>query len=334
MRSKTSLTDPLTETELSQLDDFLMSDSAPENAMDLSMMDGFITALVSGPKLTMPGSMLRWIWDSEHGKAAPMFCNAEESATIITLILRHWNDVNDRLNCAPDEYEPLIFQRKADQVTIQIIDSWCSGYWKGIAIDDRAMWSSLLAQRPAWFTAIRLYGTKEGWNELERRRDSLEQHQAFAASLANSVRKIHRYWLEQRRRQLARGEMATVAGESEPIRGGPKVGRNAPCPCGSGRKYKRCHGAAHEAVEDVTRYPLQSPLSQRLSRDGTTVEIQIYNDGKAGWILELVDEFGNSTVWNESFPTDDAALAEALNTIETEGIASVIGSPPSTTMRH
>ena len=22
-----------------------------------------------------------------------------------------------------------------------------------------------------------------------------------------------------------------------------KVGRNAPCPCGSGKKYKRCHGA-------------------------------------------------------------------------------------------
>ncbi|MFM7693296.1 MAG: SEC-C metal-binding domain-containing protein, partial [Actinomycetota bacterium] len=25
--------------------------------------------------------------------------------------------------------------------------------------------------------------------------------------------------------------------------GGAKVGRNDPCPCGSGRKYKRCHGA-------------------------------------------------------------------------------------------
>jgi preprotein translocase subunit SecA len=23
----------------------------------------------------------------------------------------------------------------------------------------------------------------------------------------------------------------------------PKVGRNDPCPCGSGRKYKHCHGA-------------------------------------------------------------------------------------------
>jgi len=27
-----------------------------------------------------------------------------------------------------------------------------------------------------------------------------------------------------------------------PARVGPKVGRNAPCPCGSGKKYKRCHG--------------------------------------------------------------------------------------------
>ena len=24
---------------------------------------------------------------------------------------------------------------------------------------------------------------------------------------------------------------------------GPKVGRNEPCPCGSGKKYKKCHGA-------------------------------------------------------------------------------------------
>jgi preprotein translocase subunit SecA len=28
-----------------------------------------------------------------------------------------------------------------------------------------------------------------------------------------------------------------------PIRSGPKVGRNDPCPCGSGKKYKACCGA-------------------------------------------------------------------------------------------
>jgi len=27
------------------------------------------------------------------------------------------------------------------------------------------------------------------------------------------------------------------------VRGGPRVGRNDPCPCGSGKKYKKCHGA-------------------------------------------------------------------------------------------
>ncbi|PKB61844.1 MAG: hypothetical protein BZY79_01725 [SAR202 cluster bacterium Casp-Chloro-G4] len=26
------------------------------------------------------------------------------------------------------------------------------------------------------------------------------------------------------------------------MRGAGKVGRNAPCPCNSGKKYKRCHG--------------------------------------------------------------------------------------------
>jgi preprotein translocase subunit SecA len=39
----------------------------------------------------------------------------------------------------------------------------------------------------------------------------------------------------------AEGEVA-VAERPQPIRVGQKVGRNDPCPCGSGRKYKQCHG--------------------------------------------------------------------------------------------
>jgi preprotein translocase subunit SecA len=27
------------------------------------------------------------------------------------------------------------------------------------------------------------------------------------------------------------------------VREAPKIGRNDPCPCGSGKKYKKCHGA-------------------------------------------------------------------------------------------
>jgi preprotein translocase subunit SecA len=36
---------------------------------------------------------------------------------------------------------------------------------------------------------------------------------------------------------------AAPAAPREPVRGGKKVGRNDPCPCGSGKKYKKCHGA-------------------------------------------------------------------------------------------
>lgn len=38
-------------------------------------------------------------------------------------------------------------------------------------------------------------------------------------------------------------EIKGPEGKHEPfIRGGEKVGRNDPCPCGSGKKYKQCHG--------------------------------------------------------------------------------------------
>ncbi|MCU1328245.1 MAG: protein translocase subunit secA [Bryobacterales bacterium] len=38
---------------------------------------------------------------------------------------------------------------------------------------------------------------------------------------------------------------ATSSTNPQPIsNGGPKVGRNDPCPCGSGKKYKKCHGSA------------------------------------------------------------------------------------------
>jgi preprotein translocase subunit SecA len=52
----------------------------------------------------------------------------------------------------------------------------------------------------------------------------------------------------ERKQQRAEKEMQyqTGAGQAEPpkpVRAGAKVGRNDPCPCGSGKKYKKCHGA-------------------------------------------------------------------------------------------
>jgi hypothetical protein len=42
------------------------------------------------------------------------------------------------------------------------------------------------------------------------------------------------------------------------LSGAPKVGRNEPCPCGSGRKYKYCCGAVSDSLDGRGRYPTGS----------------------------------------------------------------------------
>lgn len=45
---------------------------------------------------------------------------------------------------------------------------------------------------------------------------------------------------QDEQRQAARAPQGPH--HTDPIKVGPKVGRNDPCPCGSGKKYKNCHG--------------------------------------------------------------------------------------------
>ncbi|WP_226667914.1 hypothetical protein [Microbulbifer aggregans] len=69
----------------------------------------------------------------------------------------------------------------------------------------------------------------------------------------------------------------------------------------------------------------ESPLSRTFS-DGThSVDIDIYEDGEGGWLLEIVDENNNTTVWEDVFDTDEEALSEALDALKEEGIGAFIG---------
>ena len=70
-----------------------------------------------------------------------------------------------------------------------------------------------------------------------------------------------------------------------------------------------------------------SPLCQSLNRDGKTVRVEIYGDGADKWLLEVVDEYGNSTVWDDPFDSEQVALDELLKTIDEEGMGSLIGLP-------
>jgi uncharacterized protein len=59
-----------------------------------------------------------------------------------------------------------------------------------------------------------------------------------------------------------------------------------------------------------------SPLSQEVSSGDKTVRLEIYRlEGETSWVLEVVDEYNNSTVWDDVFESDTTALAEAKKTI-------------------
>ena len=64
-------------------------------------------------------------------------------------------------------------------------------------------------------------------------------------NVTTSVDDLEEAFQRRKRRELEQARMAG-SGEREPVqrvvRSGAKVGRNDPCPCGSGKKYKKCHG--------------------------------------------------------------------------------------------
>jgi preprotein translocase subunit SecA len=65
-------------------------------------------------------------------------------------------------------------------------------------------------------------------------------------AVATSMDDLEEAFQRRKRRELDQARMAG-AGERQPVqqvvRGAAKVGRNDPCPCGSGKKYKKCCGA-------------------------------------------------------------------------------------------
>ncbi len=67
-------------------------------------------------------------------------------------------------------------------------------------------------------------------------------HRAAQNSITDITKNIQR----KKDKELAQLQMVGGDGSSgakEPVVAGPKVGRNDPCPCGSGKKYKKCHGS-------------------------------------------------------------------------------------------
>ena len=95
--------------------------------------------------------------------------------------------------------------------------------------------------------AVRPMGTGGGVRWAGRSRSGAAATDGVAAALAavTSMDDMEEAFQRRKRRELEQARMAG-AGEMQTVQQvvrGDKVGRNDPCPCGSGKKYKKCCGA-------------------------------------------------------------------------------------------
>lgn len=68
-----------------------------------------------------------------------------------------------------------------------------------------------------------------------------------------------------------------------------------------------------------------SSLSQVITRSGISVDVQIYKlEGGTEWTLEVINDKGTSTVWDDPFESDDAAYATFLSTVADGGMTAFL----------
>lgn len=218
----TSNTD-LIDDELDELEQFLMHDSGLVAPMTLSEIDGLLTAVVIGPAFPPPSQWMPLVWGDEEG---PEFASQEQAQRIIRLLMQHMNSLSRQLQEDPDEFEPLLLvDLDEDHKPITIADHWCLGFVAGVSLDAEA-WQEVEED----MLPIVMFASEPGNAEID---DELETNrEVWIVQLGPAVAEIYRHFLAQR--------AGSRPGPETTIRHEPKVGRNEPCPCGSGKKYKKC----------------------------------------------------------------------------------------------
>jgi uncharacterized protein len=222
---------PLGERELDELDALLAAEGLPEETMDLAMLDGFLAALAAGPTRIEPDIWLPQVWGGDEAAAQARHDFPADAARVEALARRHADFLLAELQAEPEAYTPILYTA-AEGGEIAGIEEWCVGFVLAMNLDEAA-WQPMLDDAAAeeFLAPILLHGTEAGAEELERKPELAARDAGFAATLADAVLDVYDYWTPER---AARTTVRLAT---------PKVGRNDPCPCGSGRKFKKCCGA-------------------------------------------------------------------------------------------
>lgn len=233
------VTPALSEKEMDELDSFLMSDATSNEVMLLDCLDGFLTALASGPAMPKPEEWIPRVWGPTAADA-PTFASAAQAARITDLLTRHMNAIVWSLQQDAEHFEPVFDLQvfEGDEREYMDGEMWAHGFMTGIETQ-RGHWQALFESKhgPVALRPIYLLGAPEITEAEEELVQTPAQREELSKQIPQSIGLIYKFWAPQRRAaDSANGK--TAANEI------PKISRNAPCSCGSGRKFKKCCGAA------------------------------------------------------------------------------------------
>jgi uncharacterized protein len=221
----------LKKQDLLKLENFLTSDQTPSRCMNLFSLDGFITCLMIGPETVVPSRWIPQIWGETEDEEM-IWNSMKETEHFMGLIMTYYNMVSTAIQNNPKNYRPLMFQRNATENSGWHIEDWCHGFIIGINLTFDE-WQPLLKSEEdkALIAPLLLFTSDKGLTTLKED----EGFRSYTGEKWEDVFKfiigdVHEYWLPYRK------EMRTA--NTQAI--SHKIGRNAPCPCGSGKKYKVC----------------------------------------------------------------------------------------------
>lgn len=237
MSTKNNPLPTLSDEDLDELSSFLLSDATSDETMMLDCLDGYLTAIATAP--VMPAVWLPRVWGSS-ATDEPSFDSYAQLERITGLIMRHLGSLVVGLQQNPDGCEPIFDSAVYPDSTQEFIDGemWAYGYMTGINLqcqDSQAVYND--PEMAEILRPIYLLGTEDLTLAEEVLIETPEQREELAKQIPASIAGLYRFWTPVRR----------AVTDPAIRRQMPKIGRNEKCPCGSGRKYKKCCGVSSES---------------------------------------------------------------------------------------
>ena len=218
---------PFTDAAIEFIDTLLARINHETAVQNCSELDGFLTAIVSSPEAIMPSTWLNAIW----GDWDPQGIDQAEINRFIQLLIDQMNFIGAALIDGTDDFDPLYFEYEEDGKTLIDAEEWCLGYMRAVELC-ADQWEQLPEAEAGELATITYFAGPEQFTGAETltpdELEELKNHLHYAAQ------SLYTYWLNQRTN--------TQINRTPFIRDTAKIGRNDPCVCGSGKKFKKCCG--------------------------------------------------------------------------------------------